>query len=103
MNDKFLSLLGIAMKAGALSLGHDASKLSIRAGKAKACFTAADASVRLTEEMRGLFETGSMVVLPYTMSDIRFAIGKKAGVLTVNDENFAQKLMELTGGLSDGC
>ncbi len=90
MNDAFLSMLGLAMKAGRLSVGHDAAKLAIRASQAELCILTADASQRLREEMSGLFP--KCLNVSYTMDDIKKAIGKRAGVVAVNDEGFAEKL-----------
>ena len=52
MDDKALGLLGIARRAGRLSLGHDAAKGAVLAGKARLCLISADASERLERESR---------------------------------------------------
>ena len=44
MNNKFLSLLGIARKAGRVSLGFEQSLSSLHSGAAKAVFCAKDLS-----------------------------------------------------------
>ena len=49
---KFLSLLGMARRAGRLSLGHDAAEEAIVKNKAKLCLCCADASARLQREMQ---------------------------------------------------
>lgn len=95
MNDKVLSMLGLCMKAGKLGAGHDASKQSARLGSVCLCLMAQDASERLIGEMRGLMEKTPFIVTEYTMDDIKRAIGRRAGVVTVNDGAFAEKLLEL--------
>ena len=50
MDDKALGLLGIARRAGRLSLGHDAAKGAVLAGRARLCLISADASDRLERE-----------------------------------------------------
>ncbi|HAQ29218.1 MAG TPA: 50S ribosomal protein L7ae, partial [Ruminococcaceae bacterium] len=40
MNDRTLGLLGIARRASALSLGHDAALSSVKEGKASVCILA---------------------------------------------------------------
>lgn len=41
MDDKALGLLGIARRAGRLSLGHDAAKGAVLAGRARLCLISA--------------------------------------------------------------
>lgn len=99
MQDKLLSFLGICRKAGKLNWGHDTCLESIMRDKAKICLLAADASERLKKEFKKaatyngrdlpIFETD------FTMQDIKNATGLKAGVLTTEDEGFAQKIAEL--------
>ena len=50
MNDRTLGLLGIARRASALSLGHDAALSSVKEGKASVCILASDSSERLKNE-----------------------------------------------------
>lgn len=94
MNDKFLSLLGMARRAGKISLGHDAAKDSANRRKAKLIVLAADTSERLKEEFRtkaGDTHTDILTTL-YSAKEISLAVGSKAGVLTVDDEGFSKKL-----------
>ena len=42
MNDRALGLLGIARRASALSLGHDAALSSVKEGRASVCILASD-------------------------------------------------------------
>ena len=44
MNDRALGLLGIARRASALSLGHDAALSSVKEGRASVCILASDSS-----------------------------------------------------------
>ena len=96
MSDKTLGLLGIARRAGRLSLGHDAAKNAILAGKARLCLISADASERLEREfcrMAGAGEKFPIRRVRYTMEQLDHAIGVRAGVLTVDDGGFAEKLL----------
>lgn len=99
MDLKFFNLLGLSRRAGQFSGGHDAAFESITKGKAKVCFLTGDASPRLKEEFRKTVtydnRTLPLVELDCTMSEIESAVGKKTAVFTVNDQNFASKLMEL--------
>ena len=51
-NSKLLSLLGLAKKAGKLSLGHDAVIEAIGRRKAHLIVLAVDASERIEREMK---------------------------------------------------
>lgn len=100
MNDKFLSLLGMARRAGKLSLGHDAAKSSVVSGKARLCILSADTSERLKNEFKGLSESDTysvpVIITDCTMFELGHAVGSKAGVITVNDQGFAQRLERLS-------
>ena len=94
MNDRALGLLGIARRASALSLGHDAALSSVKEGRAS------DSSERLKDEFISLCEkTGGKtpaLTLGCTMNDLGRCLGAKmTAVLTVNDGGFARKITEL--------
>lgn len=97
MNDKLLSLLGIARRAGKLALGHDAVKELLNAGKVKLVIFTCDASERLKGELGTAAENKKIPVIytQYTMNDIHCAAGSKAAVTAVADSGFAKRLTEL--------
>ncbi|MCR4925664.1 MAG: ribosomal L7Ae/L30e/S12e/Gadd45 family protein [Clostridiales bacterium] len=97
MNDEFLGLLGIARRASKLSLGHDAAVTSIKKGKAKLCLLSSDASERLEKEFNYLLENKKIKIIrhDYSMDELNFAISSRAGVLTVDDDGFAQRISEI--------
>ena len=96
-NAKWLSMLGLARRAGK----REAERILvvIRDGKAQLVLTARNASPRLVRE----FETAGqkrakaprMRALPCTIDEIHFALGYRAGVLTVEDAGFAARIEEL--------
>lgn len=95
-------MLGLARRAGKLSMGHDAAAGSIRSGKAEMLFLACDLSDRAVSDMRfisGKFSPSLSVFRADDIStaDIYSACGYKAGIITVNDKNFARKIISLTG------
>lgn len=94
MNDRLLSLLGIARRASMASFGHDASLESVLRRRAKLVLIAKDASLRLEREFqRAAGSTDIQVItLPYLMAEIAAATGMRAGVLTINDMGFANKI-----------
>lgn len=99
MNDRLLSMLGLARRAGRLSVGHDASIEAIVRNKAKLCVICSDASERLKKEMRHACSYGGKDIMCLTLNldilTLSGAIGTKAAVLTVNDEGFAKKIASL--------
>ncbi|MCI1965548.1 MAG: ribosomal L7Ae/L30e/S12e/Gadd45 family protein [Oscillospiraceae bacterium] len=97
MNHRLLSLLGIARRAGKLSLGSDAVRKAALGGRCPLILFASDLSphtVRTVGEAaaKGNAETA---VLHVNMEEIGCAIGKRTGVLAVNDIGFAKKLLAL--------
>lgn len=98
-NAKWLSMLGLARRAGKLAMGHDLALQSVRDGKAQLVLAATDVSPRLIRE----FETACQKVarpprmrtLPCTINEVHFALGYRAGVLTVEDAGFAKRIEEL--------
>lgn len=98
MNDKFLSLLGMARRSGKLCPGHDAAVSSVVKNKARLCVVSCEGSERLKREMMHAcsFEGKSIpvIVADYTITELSGAIGSKAAVVTVTDENFASALIK---------
>ena len=84
-NAKWLSMLGLARRAGKLAMGHDLALQSVRDGKAQLVLTARNASPRLVRE----FETAGQKRAKAPRMRAR------AGVLTVEDPGFAARIEEL--------
>ena len=94
-----LSLLGMARRAGRLSVGHDAAVEAIVENKACLCLCCADASARLQREMRHNCsydrKTIPYFTTTFSLAALSHAIGSKAAVVTVDDPGFAAKLTSL--------
>lgn len=97
--NKALSMLGLARRAGRLSMGHDAALSSVLDKKATLLIFTSDTSERLRREFKVAMEKKSInipVLIPdITISEIHYSCGYKAGVITVNDENFSKKIISL--------
>lgn len=86
-------------RAGSLCLGHDSGIESIVKNKAKLCVITTGASPRLSSEFKHAcsFEGKNITVIDsvYDMVTLSAAVGSKAAVVTVTDEGFAKKLIQL--------
>lgn len=97
MNNKTLTLLGFASKAGKLSCGFDSVSAAIKQNKAQLVLCADDLSQKSLKEITFFADKNSVSV--FTLKDINIetlskAIGRKCGMVAVNENGFAQSLKE---------
>lgn len=100
--NKVLSLLGLAQKAGKIASGEFSTEKSVKSGKAFLVIVADDASdntKKMFSDMCGYYE-----VPIYFMADketLGHYIGKEfRASLAVNDEGFAKSVMSKLDGLN---
>ncbi len=96
MNDKILTLLGFASKAGKLSYGFDAVKTALMQSKSKLVLIANDTSAKTRKEITffsGKFKTQVLDLDAYNMETLSHAVGRKCAVVSVNDNSFADGLI----------
>ncbi len=97
--DKLLSMLGIAKRAGALSMGHDAAVNAVFSKKAKLILLSNDVSERAKRDMlitaEKHFAGLNVLQADITMDDIYGACGYRAGILTVNNAEMSKKFISL--------
>lgn len=97
--EKALSMLGFARRAGRLSMGHDMAQKALVSGKAKLLLFTSDSSERIYGEFEHFISKKNIKVkvqkADITMDEIHFACGYKAGVITVDDMNFADRISSL--------
>lgn len=103
IDNKLQGLLGLCRKAGKMSLGHDAVITSVKKRKSKLVITCCDASDRLKREMQDECSYDNRNIryigVSFTMQELSFCINARAGVISIDDSSFADKLyMILTGG-----
>ncbi len=103
MTSKTLTLLGFATKAGKLAFGMNASVSAILSGKAKLVLTACDLSKKSCKEIAFHSQKKNIPVIHLEEFDIQTlsdAVGRKCGIISVNDSTFAQALTKAltTGG-----
>ncbi len=101
MKDKVLTLLGFASKAGKLSFGFDAACTAISQKKSKLVLTACDISPKSQKEMLfycDKFKTQLIVLNDCDMATISHAIGRKCGIVSVNDTPFSEGILTAING-----
>ncbi len=86
---KFTDILGLCRRAGKLITGFDAVIDSVKNGKVSAVIIAADLSPKTEKEIR--FALNGKKIPLYktndTLDEINFALGRRTGVISVEDEN----------------
>ncbi len=99
MNEKLLSLLGIARRAGRLSMGFDAAAEAAKKGSSRLLLIGSDISDRTKRAITAVAqETDTpMIILIEPMESMSSAVGKHTGIISVNDEGFAKKMKTLCG------
>ena len=99
MPKKYISMLGMARRAGRLSMGHDTALGSLREHKAQLIIFARDISPRLIEEFTvardKYYKELEMLQIDESIDELHRALGYKAGVIAVNDSNFSVRLIQL--------
>ena len=78
MNDRLLSLLGLARRAGRLSLGNDPVLSSMEEGKAKLVLVCPDLSQRTLKGIESRAEAFGvpLVTIEQTMDQVSMSLGK---------------------------
>lgn len=94
MKKQILSLLGLARRANRISMGFDASEDAVVKGNARLVLYASDASEKTVKRIRLKCEATEipLYLLDATMDEVSFAVGKRIGIMTVNDRGFADKI-----------
>lgn len=105
LNDKVLSLLGFAAKAGKLSYGAKASLEAAAAKKSKVVLICSDISEKSRKE--ALFKcnksgTRTLLLENYDSSALSSAVGRGCGIISVNDTSFSEQLIRLLTVLQGG-
>ena len=100
MNNKILTLLGFASKAGKLSFGFATSKEMILKNKSRLIVISSDISEKSRKEMRFIAEKNGIntIILDDTEQlKLSNAVGHSCGIVSVNDSSFASAVAEEYG------
>lgn len=94
MNNKVLSLLGLARRAGRLTCGFDSVCGSVRKHESRLLLISADISEGTLSKLKSEIGSAELVPLDCTMEQIDAAIGKPVRIISVNDDGFAQRIRQ---------
>ncbi len=97
-NKRLMNLLGIARRAGKLELGGEAVKQAVRAHHVKLVYLSRDLSQRTARAVKEEASAAGVKVaeLPGGMDAAQAALGRRTGVIAVEDAGFAEALLKLS-------
>lgn len=97
MNNKMLTLLGFAAKAGKLSFGMDAAAGALKEKKAYLAAAAEDVSKKSQKEIAffaGKSNVRFLVLKGFNINTVSDAVGRRCGIITINDSGFADAFLK---------
>lgn len=92
MNNKILTLLGFASKAGKLVYGQAACLEAMQKNKTKLLIMAFDVSAKSQKELKfhaEKYNTPYLVLQEIGIAELSNAVGRSCGAVSVNDDSFA--------------
>ena len=93
--DSFLTLLGLALRAGKLEVGEVPVHTALARRKAKMVYLAADAAENTADKVRRRLDQTPCRVLPVEKSRLGYALGRKScALVAVTDPGFVRRLEE---------
>lgn len=98
MNNKMLTLLGFASKAGRLAYGQAASLEAMQRQKTKLLVIASDVSEKSQKELKFHAEknnTQYLVLQEIGIAELSNAVGRSCGAVSVNDGSFADAIKNI--------
>ena len=102
--NKALTLLGFASKAGKLDFGMSKAVEDIKKNKSKLIVTACDVSEKSKKEILFFAHNKSIKVVNFcnvTIEELSIAVGKKCGIISVNENGFADSIFNILGGYAN--
>ena len=102
LRNKVLTLFGFAAKAGRLSYGMEAAKFAVKSKKAKLVAVSDEISEKSRKEVAFFCNAGAvdcLILENFDINTVSSAIGRKCGIISVNDQGFADAILNaLKGG-----
>ena len=93
--NKIFSLLGFAAKAGKLTYGFEAVVSSVKSKKSALVVIAGDISPKSRKEVlfyAEKFGARHIIFEDITIKEVSLSVGRKCGIISVNDTGFADAL-----------
>lgn len=102
-SSQVLSLMGVAKKAGKITVGHDAVSDSIKKHKSELVIIASDLSSRSKQDMEQLTKKNRVKLseVKIKMNDMYKAVGNRTGIVSINDKGFAKKMTDILKWLNE--
>lgn len=99
MTDRVLGMLGLAVRAGKVIFGSEASAKAVRQGRAFLVILACDASERTKKLIYNKCKSFNVPVVEYkTLKELGRSLGKRSvSCLALKDKGFAKAVGEKTG------
>lgn len=95
--EQLVATLTFTKRVGGLTVGFDPVKVAMQTGEAVLVLLAEDLSPKTKKEV--LYLCGELEVdvlcMPLGLDELWYLIGKRAGVLAINNEKFANKLQTI--------
>lgn len=103
-NDKFLSMLGLARRAGKISMGFDSAVGSAAKKETELIFITRDISPKSLKELKFALcgSDAEIIEIPYDIEDMDAAVGKHIRIVSINDSGFAAQLKKLINASCNG-
>lgn len=97
MNDKLMSFIGLCRRAGKMTIGNEPVTEDIKKGISELILIADDISHNTEKDITKKAEAGKVKIIkiPYSKEQISSSLGKLTAIISVNDEGFAKKILEL--------
>lgn len=93
--DSFLTLLGLARRAGKLAIGEEPVRQALDSGSAKTVFLAADAADHTRRKVEPRLGNASLRQIPATKAQLGRALGREScAVCAVTESGFAKSLAD---------
>lgn len=95
--NKILSLLGFAAKAGKLAYGFEAAVSAIKLKKSSLVIIAEDISPKSRKEavfFADKMKLKHIILEGISMKDVSLSVGRKCGIISVNDNGFADAILK---------
>lgn len=92
--NKLIESITFCKRIGALTLGFDPVRESMKQGNAKLVLLASDLSPKTRKEVAYLCGRYAVKSLPtpFTLDEFWYLVGKRAGIIAVTQEAFAEKI-----------